>query len=580
MSPPTKLLSTDILAGLAAVDALLQPFNRSDAPGLVVGIAHDGRVVHRRAVGMASLEHGVALAPSTRVRIASTSKHFTALAVLLLAEDDKLDVDDLIYQHLPELPVLSSAGPTLRQLMRHTGGCREDLSTIAHGLALEPAEDWTKPAHSLQSELNFEPGNRMIYSNGGYQWLARVVERVSGQRFDRFLQERIFAPLGLLDTESVASDFDIRPGKAAQYQALPAAAGGGYRRGMYPGELRGSGSLVSSVDDLLRWLAHLRSPVKTVGSAASWAQMLEPAVLSTGTVVPYGLGLMHHAYRGVEVIHHAGAVLGATSQMITVPGHALDIVILANGASVSTVALGFQIIDALLGDVHLGPPIEHASAMALPAVVGQRYHAAATGAVLQFENVGGKLALSWMGSRATPLRQDGDSVWLACEDVALNPISISLAALGGAGKGEGAPGMLMVSDGGNLLHCERLHDEPPATDTLAAALAGAYRVPDLAADAWVERDASGLSLRLQGPHGRNTYCLQILSADVLLAIPVDPLLGTLVGNAIVNVDRAAGRVVGLRMDLPRIRHLRFLRRSSENESESTVDLFMESCGNA
>lgn len=559
MPSPATQTPTEIPTGLAAVDALLQPFNRCDGPGLVVGIARDGKTLYRRGMGLASIEQGVANTAHTRMRIASTSKHFTALAVLLLAEEGKLAVDDLIHTHLPELPVLSSAGPTLRQLMQHTGGCRAAISDIAQGLAVEPVEDWSAPMQAVPSELNFEPGSRMIYSNGGYQWLARMIERVSGLGFAEFMKARIFEPLGMHDTESLTSDFDIRQGMAMQYQALPASAGGGFRRGMYPGELRGSGSLVSSIDDMLRWLAHMRSPEKKIGSAASWAQMLELPTLSTGTVVPYGLGLMRHPYRGVEVVHHSGAVLGTTSQMITVPGHALDIMVMVNGAAVSPVALGFQIIDALLGDAHLGPPVAHVPADGHSALFGKRYHATETGVVIGFEDVAGKLGLSWIGKKAAPLRGSEGSGLLACEDTALNPISVALHAL----AGDTAPAAITLNEGGNLLRCERLPDEAPATAELAAALAGSYRVPDLEAHASVELKAGVLLLRLQGPHGRNEFRLQGLSADVLLGIAVDPLFAALVGNCIVNVDRVAGRVVGLRMDTPRVRHLRFLRESSE-----------------
>ncbi|QPF73464.1 beta-lactamase family protein [Roseateles sp. DAIF2] len=544
--------------GLAAIDALLQPFNRSDAPGLVVGVARAGQTLYRRGVGLASIEQGVGMSPRTRVRIASTSKQFTCLGVLLLAEDGRLDIDDLVYRHLPELPVLHPAGPTLRQLMQHLGGWRTDLPTVAQGMAILPKADWSQPLPDPNRELNFEPGTRMIYSNTGYQLLARVIERLSGQRFEDFMRERIFAPLGMHDTESVTSDLDIRPGMAMQYQALPAAAGGGLQRGIYPSELRGSGSLVSTIDDMLRWLAHLRGPHKTVGSAASWAQMIELPRLSTGLRLPYALGLMRHDYRGVEVIHHAGAVMGATSQMITVPGHQLDIMIMVNGAPVSPVALGFQIIDALLGDA-LGAAPEHVPAAAHAALLGRHYHAAATGAVFGFEDAGGKLALNWLGSRGMPLRKMGNEALLPCEDSALNPLGFALEELAGAT----APEMLTLSDGGHLLRCALLPERPPSSAALAPALAGRYRVPDLQTDAQVEIEGAGetqqIILRLQGAHGRSAYRLQPLSSEVLLALPADALFAGIGGAGIINIDRQAGRITGLRLDAPRLRRLRFIR---------------------
>jgi D-aminopeptidase len=194
--PSTSL--PDTACALAAIDALVAPLNRSDAPGLVLGIARHGRLLYRRAVGMASLEMGVALTPTTRMRIASTSKHFTAMAVLLLAEDGLLDVEDAVQKYLPELPQLSANGPTLRHLLTHTSGWRghDELWAIAHGLTFTLPGPGL-PAMARQSELNFEPGTHMVYSNGGYFLLAKIVERVSGQSFNDFLKARLFGPLGM-----------------------------------------------------------------------------------------------------------------------------------------------------------------------------------------------------------------------------------------------------------------------------------------------------------------------------------------------------------------------------------------------
>ena len=427
-----------------------------------------------------------------------------------------------------------------------------------------PKANWNQPLPDPNRELNFEPGSRMIYSNTGYQLLARLIERLSGQRFEDFLRERIFSPLGMHDTESLASDFEICPGLAMQYLAVPPASDGALHRGIYPGELRGSGSLVSTVDDMLTWLAHLRSPAKIVGSVGSWAQMVELPLLSTGLRLPYALGLMRHDYRGVEVIHHAGAVLGATSQMVTVPEHALDIMIMANGAAVSTTALGFQIIDALLGDA-LKPPVLHVLAANHAAVLGQRYHAADTGAVVGFEDAGGKLALGLFGSRGLPLRREGGDALLAGEDTALNPVTVTLDQL----SGNSAPDTITISDGGHLLRCERLPDAPPSGAELAPALNGRYHVPDLGTDAHIGLEGEGveqgngegaqLVMRLQGEHGRCAYRLLPLSSSVLLATPLDALFAAIGGGGIINVERKGDQVTGLRLDAPRLRRLRFVR---------------------
>ncbi|MDY0743366.1 serine hydrolase domain-containing protein [Paucibacter sp. R3-3] len=549
---------------IQAIDALLQPFNRSDAPGLMLGIRQHGRSLVRRAVGLASLELGVANTPRTRMRIASTSKHFTALAIMLLAEDGKLGIDDPIQRHLPELPALSPKGPTLRQLMNHTGGWRghDELWTLAHGMAQQPT-GMSLGVMARQRTFNAEPGTRMLYSNGGYRMLAMTIERLSGLSFAEFLRMRIFAPLGMLDTESVASDLDVRPGMATLYvpELSPAGPTGGWRRGVYPCEFEGSGSLVSTLDDMLVWLAHMRSERKTVGSAATWEQILAPTTLASGEVLPYGFGLVRHAYRGIEVIHHNGAVLGGSSQMITVPAHGLDIMILANGAPVAPAQLAFKCIDALLDDALQESPVPRAAASAYGGLVGQRYHAPGTGKLVAFGQAGDRLGLSWMGGPPLPLRERSGGLFLDFLDVAQNSIAIDFE---GVGVTTTPPPTLTLREGGELQLLQRLPETPPDTAVLAPQLCGHYRSDELDADAQIEYGVDGqLLMTLQGRYGRLIARLNPFSDTVMGITPTDLLIAALGASNIVNIERnASGAVTGLRYDSARTRGLRFVRKQS------------------
>jgi D-aminopeptidase len=557
MSNPTPASSP--VDPLAAIDALLQPLNRSDAPGLVIGVNRHGRPLVRRGLGLASLEHGVANTPRTRMRIASTSKHFTALAILLLAEEGRLGLDDLVQRHLPELPSLVAGGPTVRQLLNHTSGWRghDELWVLAQGLALQP-QGVSLAAMARQSELNAEPGTRLIYSNGAYHMLALIVARLSGLGYAEFLRARIFEPLGMSDTESVASDLDVRPGLATLYVPALVAAGptGGWRRGLYPCDFEGSGSIVSTLDDMLLWLAHMRSAAKTVGSDSTWAQMLAPTTLRSGELVPYGFGLAHHLHRGVDVIHHNGAVFGGSSQMITVPAHGLDIMIMANGAAVSPAQLAFKLIELLLGEQLSEPPEPRAAASAHPGLIGQRYHAPDSGNLVGFAQVGDRLALSWLGGSPVPVRERAGGVWLGFLDLAQNAVDIDLEGM----DTTQVPETLTLREGGQLQRLQRLSGTPPTPASLASQLCGAYRCPDLDASAQLELRGDALLLIVQGRHGQMTVRVTPLSDAVLAIVPTDPLLIALGGTSIFNIERAAdGRVTGLRFDGARTRRLRFLR---------------------
>ena len=542
--------STDLRG---ALDALFADVNRSDAPGLVVGVAHQGRALYRRGFGLASLEHGVTNTVWTRMRIGSTSKHFTCLAALLLAEEGRLDIDASVRRYLPELPALQGE-PSLRQLMQHTGGyrCYLDVGFLADGeTAIKPKGE-ALSSQMRQSCVNFAPGEKMMYCNGGYHLLSLVVERVSGQPFRHVLRERIFAPLGMHDTTLAPSDFEIHRGMATLHEPVPAEEGGGWRRGISPPEdVGGEGSIVSTVDDMLRWLAHLRGPRRVVGRDASWRQMLTPTRLNDGTEIPYGLGLMVHGYRGVEVIHHAGGVNGALCQMITVPAQALDIILMTNGAPVSPTALSYRIIDAVLGDARLDAPTPEAASAAFTPMLGTRYHAPGSGLVAAFaEAPDGRLGLSFLNHAPLPLKDDGERLQIDLDAIAIGPISVAKAALARDGE---APSTLEIREGGHAERYQRLPATPPGARAASDGLLGRYQCADMAAQAQLRLEGERLRLELVGAYGRQTLDLEVWADDVL---GLQPALGVL------NLERDADRRVRCwRLDTLRSRGLRFERRS-------------------
>lgn len=558
MSDKTSSPSTESppKTGVAALDELFQPVNRSDAPGLVVGVAQQGRTVYRRGFGLASVELGVANTPWTRMRIGSTSKHFTCLAVLLLAEEGKLDVDASVRRYIPELPLLDGE-PTLRQLMNHTSGyrCYLDTGFLAHGMAIQPA-GLALQMQVRQAGSNFRPGDNMIYCNSGYHLLSVVIERISGQPFEQFLQERIFTPMAMLDTRSVPSDFEIHRGMATLHVAQ---ADGSWRRGIFPTEeVRGEGAMISTVDDMLAWLAHMRRPTKTVGSEETWRQMLVLTTLNNGQVNPYALGLMRHDYRGVEVVHHAGGVIGGSCQMITVPSQALDIVIITNGALVNAVELAYKVIDALAADALTAPAPAKAAAEQFRPMVGSRYHSPASGLAFGFEEAPERrLGLSFLNGPPVPLREmQGSTVLgLAFQDMAMGPLTVQAADL--AGEGGEVPSVLALAEAGHIERYERLPATAPSGAEAGAALIGRYRAADLAADAEVSLDGDKLQLVVFGAAAPNLMLLQPWSSEVF-AVSVAgtnlPLRG------VVSVERdSSGHIAAFRINTGRTRHMRFVR---------------------
>ena len=482
---------------LGGVDALFAPYHRTDAPGCVVGIALGGHTVYRKAFGMASVQHGVANTPGTRMRIGSTSKHFTCLAALLLAEEGRLDLDAPARAALPDLDLPTLQGmPTLRQFMQHTSGwrCALDLAMIGNGMALMPT-GWMPAAAARQQGVNFAPGMGQIYSNLGYHLLSMAIDRAAGRPLEAFLRERVFGPLGMADTEGVPSDHVVTPGRASNHHPGP---GGGWRHAlMITEEIRGEGHIVSTLDDMLRWLAHLRGP-KRVGSDATWAQMLAPTVLANGHRSPYALGLMRHDYRGVEVIHHAGGVAGGNSDMLTVPAYQLDIVMMTNGLPVGMRDLTPKIIDLLLPD-QLGPEEPKAEIARFQHLAGARYRGR-SGLMIGFGAAGDWLGLSVMDNPPLqPLRVVGGELQLGFETGAHSHLCLHAADLAPQADGQ-APATLEIRDAGRAEQLIRLPSSPPLALEAGAALLGHWVSPDLAATAEIAAEGDGLVLRLSGEY--------------------------------------------------------------------------------
>jgi CubicO group peptidase (beta-lactamase class C family) len=547
----------------SALDAIFQSVNRGDAPGLVVGVAQHDRVLYRRGFGLASVEHGVALTPRTRMRLASVTKHFTALAALLLAEDGRLQLDAPVTTLLPELSHLT-VPPTFRQLMTHTGGlrCAQELLYLSAGLAFQPVGA-TLALQFAQHGENFAPGERQLYNNGGYTLLSLAIERASGLGFEDLLRTRLFEPLGMSDTLSVPSDLQIVPGIATFHLAQ---ADGSWRRGLTPLiDNKGEGAIVTTVDDMLRWLAHLRSPHKTVGSAASWEQLTTTTTLRDGTATPYALGLNRHAYRGVEVLHHGGSLIGVGSQMVSVPAHGLDIIIMTNGALVNPVQMAWQVVDAVLAG-HLNddtpPPLARSERFAH--LFGTRWHAP-SGMVHGFGDVGGLLGLSFLESPHAPvLRERGESLGFTMDEVGFGPVSIRIADMAATAGGQ-PPDQLPISDGARTEHFSRLPQTPPVTAEVGRALLGRYRVDELAAEAEVAFDGDQLMLRIVGARGVRAFEVSALSDTVFSVRATDPGAPAF---HVLTVEGRAGRLRGFRLSTMRARGLWFERLTASARKET------------
>ena len=290
----------------ARVDAVLAKWTTT-SPGCAVGVSQNGRSVLQKAYGMADLEHDAPIKPDTIFEAGSVSKQFTAAAILLLARDSKLSLDDEVRKYIPELPDYG-APLTIRHMLNHTSGLRDwgNVAAIAGWPRGTRAHTHANVLDivSRQRELNFPSGTRYSYCNTGYNLAAIIVARVSGQPFAEFTRARIFAPLGMTRTSWRDDYTRIVKDRAIAYSD----AAGGFTTEMPFENVHGNGGLLTTVGDLLRWTRNFTQPV--VGDAAFVKEEQEPGRFNDGRQHNYAFGLiigtLSRRARGITQRGHRG----------------------------------------------------------------------------------------------------------------------------------------------------------------------------------------------------------------------------------------------------------------------------------
>jgi CubicO group peptidase (beta-lactamase class C family) len=311
------------------VDSIFAPYASVRAPGCAVGVTDHGALVFTKGYGSADLEHGTPITPDTRFYIASVSKQFTAMSVVLLAQEHKLSLDDPIQKWVPEVPSFG-ATITLNHLLHHTSGLRDYFTLLA--VSGWPSDGLLTEAQFLnlvarQKSLNFQPGEEFLYSNTGYALLSIVVRRASGLSLRDFAATRIFAPLGMTHTEFRDDHTALIPQRALGYQP----GGASYRISQPEFDVVGDGGVYSTVGDLAKWDENFQTA--KVGGASGLAMLQEPGHLNDGTTIPYALALSVGQYRGLNTFSHGGAYGGYRSTLLRFPEKSLSVITLCNTAA-------------------------------------------------------------------------------------------------------------------------------------------------------------------------------------------------------------------------------------------------------
>lgn len=337
------------LAPNAEIDKIFSRWDKSDSPGVALSVVRDGSIIYHRGYGQANLDYPVPITPDSVFYMASVSKQFTAACIALLAIDGKLDLDDDIHHHLPELPDYGHT-ITTRHLVHHTSGLPDYLTLMVltgQPFGNEYTRDEILEFISQNDTLNFDPGDEYLYSNTGYFLLAVMVERASGKSMREFADERIFKPLEMNSTNFHDDHRQIVKNRVISY-GKPLGSKDYQISYLANFDQVGSGGLLSTARDMARWDANFDS-LKIGGS--DWKQlMLTRGVLNDGETLSYAFGLGHGGYKGLSTIGHGGSMMGFRTHYLRFPEQRVAVNVLANLGSIDPSALAKKVADVVLAD--------------------------------------------------------------------------------------------------------------------------------------------------------------------------------------------------------------------------------------
>ncbi|REJ76070.1 MAG: class A beta-lactamase-related serine hydrolase [Acidobacteria bacterium] len=332
----------------AAVDKLFAEWNKTDSPGAAVGVITNGEFILKKGYGSADLEHDVPITPKSVFYMASVSKQFVTMAILLLEEQGKLGLDDEIQKYFPDFPKYD--GPlTIRNFIHHTSGVRDNLTLwqlsgrdIYDSIEVDEMYQMIR----RQKELNFTPGDRYLYSNSCYFMLAQIVEKVSGKPIKEFAEEEMFKPLGMKNTHFHDDQYHIVKNRVFSYSP----GKDGYRNLIMRFDLVGSGGLYSNVEDLLMWDRNFYDNKLGKKQEALVEKMEEEGLLNDGSSTGYAFGLSNGTHKGLRTVGHSGGLAGYSTYMVRYPDQNFSVIVLANLAGFNSVGKSREIAEIFLKD--------------------------------------------------------------------------------------------------------------------------------------------------------------------------------------------------------------------------------------
>jgi CubicO group peptidase (beta-lactamase class C family) len=331
-APATSASDSATLSG--KVDAAIQQQMKDQKiPGLSLAVVRNGKVIKAAGYGFANLEVSAPVKAETIFQAGSITKQFTATAIMLLAEQGKVALDDSISKYFPEAPAAWKA-ITIRQLLTHSSGIPDIFGETEQNLytkgIIDFHRDYTEDelAHAYFAQpLDFRPGTKWSYSNSGYQMLGFLIHRVTGKYYGDFFREHFFRPLGMTTT-TILSFADVVPNRASGYEVVNGAWKNVPLWMSLSTLSNAEGSLLMSVLDLAKWDAALNT--EQVLKRTSLEAMWTPVPLDDGSAYPAGMGWFIANAHGHHVVFHTGGGFGFYADISRYLDDRLTIIVMTN----------------------------------------------------------------------------------------------------------------------------------------------------------------------------------------------------------------------------------------------------------
>jgi len=324
------------------VDDLFAPLTVGIQPGAAVMVIRDAEVVHEGHYGFADISKEKPITAATNFRLASVSKQFATMAIMILADDGLLQYEDPVSKYVPDLTPYE--GVTIRHLLQHTGGMPDYYDVIDTSDSIPTNVDAAKLLGEMASP-DFLPGERYEYSNPGYDMLGPVVEAASGIAFVEFVRERIFKPLKMHTSLVHDHTFPDIPNRAFGYDI----ESGEFVLDDYDplNGIVGSGGIYSNLNDMYRWDQSLYT--NDIVSEESLRSAFIAGTTNSGESIDYGFGWRIEETRGLKHIRHSGSWVGFRTHILRIPELKFSVVILSNRGDFSS----GDYVDAVR-DIYLG----------------------------------------------------------------------------------------------------------------------------------------------------------------------------------------------------------------------------------